>query len=207
MVQGYLGAPRSTLFCKPPSMEPGSPIHTPISEYVLVSKPCHWNIYRGNNMRIGHGHLLNKILDKCQEALSSVVDMVKTAITTCAQSVKGVLTAALAVAQAAAKGDMKGLVTACMTLATSVGEMASAPFGMVEEAAMGMVKKVMLTVAKALPIDAKIIAKITAGIDAATTFADMANPAAMLTEGAKLAAGMPSSFTTIAGDIKSLHEV
>ncbi len=170
----------------------------------LVKESCHWNIYRGNNMKIGHGHLIHKIADKCEDALDGVVSMVKTAISTCTEAVKGVLTTALAVAKAAATGNMKGLVTACMSLATSIGELASAPFGAVEQAAMGVVKKVMLTVAKALPIDSKIIDKITAGINAATTFADMANPAAMLTEAAKMAAGMPNSFTDLAKDVSSM---
>ena len=156
-------------------------------------------------MRIGHGHLIHKIEDKIQNALEAVVNVVKTAVETCADAAKGVLTAALDVVKAAATGDMKGLVNACMGLGMSIGNLISAPLAAAEQAVMGIVKKVVLVVANSLPIDSetkkKMLSAMTAGFDAAVNIADMANPVAMLTEGAKKAAGMPNSLDAVISDV------
>jgi phage-related protein len=162
-------------------------------------------------MRIGHGNLIHKIEDKVQEVVAAVVDVVQAAVETCTDAAKGVLTAALDVAKAAASGDMKGLVNACTGLATSIGDLISAPLGAAEQAVMGIVKKVVMAVANALPLDPetkkKMIDALTVCFDSATTIADMANPVAILTEGAKKAAGMPNSLDDLISDVSTMKEV
>jgi hypothetical protein len=162
-------------------------------------------------MRIGHGKLINKIEDKIQEVVAKVVDVVQAAVETCTDAAKGVLNATLDVAKAAAKGDWKGLATACTGLAASIGELISAPLGAAEKAVMGIIKKVVLAVAETLPLDKetkkKMIDALTVCFDSATTIADMANPVAILTEGAKKAAGMPNSLDDLISDVSTMKEV
>lgn len=161
--------------------------------------------------------IFHRIADKVQDVVGGIKEAasglkeaavnVGTAITTtlqsCGESVKGVLSSAGDMMKAVATGDMKGLATACLDLASNISSLATAPMDAAMSIGMSLVQQAMAVAAKAVgKEDSDLFQKIMDGVNTATSFKDLAQPATLLQEAAAKATGQQGPIESAVSQAK-----